>query len=161
MAKYRTFQHISQSLSTLAAKTSIKSDTTIDGSNAQGVRLRKIRYAVTHIGGTATEGPFLYGLCSKALTVAELDEAIDADPSFDGDVPAEDRTQRKVVVLGSIGQSAGNESGVVPWRTARWYWVTPENDGIQFFVRNQDTSPLMTGMVVKFMGQFYGEWLHD
>ncbi len=161
MAKYRTYQHVSLSLSTLAAKTSIKADTKIDGSNAKGVRLGKIRYAVTHIGITATEGPFLYGLCAKNLTVAELDECIDADPSFDDDTPAMEQAERKVVVLGSVAQSAPQESGVVPWRSAKWFWDLPENEGLQFFVRNQDTSPLMTGSVFKFMALFMGVWLRD
>ncbi len=129
---------------------------------ARGVRMRKYRYAVTHSGGTDGDGPFWYGLCGKNLTVAELDEAIDADPNWEEDTPAFEQVQRHVVVLGSIGQNADEaQEAITPWRTGRWYWDNPENEGIQFFVRNQDTAALQTGMVVKFQALFMGEWLRE
>ncbi len=68
---------------------------------------------------------------------------------------------RRVVVLGHIGPTDGNMDGPSHYRSAPWFWLVREHEGIQFWVHNLDGSSLTTGTVVDWTSFITGEWQND
>ncbi len=161
----KSYEFITQALSTLAAGTSIKTNLKIDGSREQGCTVDKIKYAVSFSDKVTAEGPLIYGICDSNLTIAELDEGLDSDPQGDQSVPEQEESMRKIVVLGQIGfddLSSANAVTPHPYRHAKWFWDVKEGSGLQFFVRNLNVAnPLSGSALVHFTAFITGSWLLD
>ncbi len=136
------------------------SATNIDSSRLAGMRLSKMKYAVTYKDKTASEGPLLLGLASVDLSNAEIAEALVADPQSPRDQPAFERGNRQVFPLALLPASvkvAGDEIQV--FRSARYPWKRIlEGNGLKYFIQNLDGSTLTTGALVTVFTAVVGTW---
>ncbi len=149
-------------LSTLATLTAITGATAIDAGRLQGVRLKKMKLACSYKGKTAGEGPLVVGLCDTTLSVAEIAEAILADPQGVAEVPATEQGNRRVFPIWNIGPGLVADDAIQMYREVHFPWKDwPEDKGIKVFVFNNDGSNLTTGTTVTVFGPVVQEWLRD
>ena len=149
-------------LSTLASLTAIAVILTPDSSRDQGVRIKQLKLACTYKGKTAGEGPLMVGLCDSNLSVAEIAEALVADPQHVGDVPATEQGNRRVFPIWNIGPALVAGDSVEGFEDVHYPWKTMEEGiGLKLFVFNADGSALTTGTIVTVTGSTVQEWLRD
>ncbi len=88
-------------------------------------------------GLTAGDGPLEYGVAHSDYTAAEIEEALEADASWDeGDKVAQEQAKRLVRQLGvfSEEETALNEGRLIK---TRLNWLLATGDTLQFWIRNR------------------------
>ncbi len=136
------------------------SSTNIDSARLAGMRIKKMKYAVTYKDKTAGEGPLLVGLASVDLSNVEIQEALAADPQSPRDQPAAEQANRQVFPLVMLPASNDVASQAqVPLRSLRYPWKRIlEGNGLKFWVQNLDGSTLTTGGLVTIFTAVVGTW---
>jgi len=132
----------------------------IDAARKQGVRIKKMKYAVTYKDKTAGEGPLLFGLASVDLTNAEIAEALIADPQSARDSPSNEEANRQVFPLQLLPASAEVATQEhQPMRSVRYPWKRILiGNGLKAFVANLDGSTLTTGTLVSVFISVVQDW---
>ncbi len=157
-------QHIVSevALGTLANLTAIAIALTPDASREQGARIKQLKLAISYKGKTAGEGPLIVGLCDSNLSVAEIAEAILADPQHVADVPATEQGNRRVFPIWIIPAGLTADDRIQKTEEVHYPWKDmEESQGLKFWVFNADGNALTTGTEVTVDGSIVGEWLHD
>ncbi len=142
---------ISQALATLAANTGIR---VVQGTQTQNYKAMSLKCVASVIGLTVGDGPFLWGLASGELTLAEIEEYLEGVPTSRRDVPAVEQVKRAVQVLGGLGPERLTE-----WKTEQIILPTwREGIGFSIWIYNQGPS-MTTGATFKLRGRTFGRWL--
>ncbi len=161
--EFMTYQLFRMTLSTLATAAVIEDSAKTDTSRANGVRVKKMKVAISYKGKTAGEGPLLVGVAKGNMSAAELAEALNSDPQGpDNTVPME-QAKRTVMPLALIPAAAVASPADTRWiRSVRFPWKeVPEGTDITMWVQNLDTGSLTTGTVVECHMTLLQEWLDD
>ncbi len=105
-------------------------------------------------GLAAGDGPILYGIQDGELTLAELEEYLEAAITDERDTPQAEQVQRPIQVLGSLGLRQETvfirQKSILP--TFR------ENRGFTHWIYNHGPA-MTTGALVFVKGRFFGRWL--
>ncbi len=163
--KFWTNELISLNAGALASNTAVSANTKIDGSRLQGCLLDKMRYLPEIIGKTADQGPLMWGI-SVGLTVAEIAEAVIADPQHHGETPEWEQITRKVMPVGWIGfqttdRPAQPDDDTKSFRSKRVPpWNIFEGEGVNIWLFNWG-STLTTGMQLSMVLGLRQRWLSD
>ncbi len=169
MTKYpmRSRQLTEFTVGALASLTAQLNATRIDGARLNGCNIRKMKYSMNYLGKTsgANEGPLVYGV-SLAMTTAEIATFFASDPQSRMDEVELEESQKKILVLGVIGQAAttaplsGETAGL---KNAKWpFGDIIEGATWQHFVFNLNpANALTTGMLFQLYTEVYGDWLRD
>ncbi len=149
-------------LGTLAANTSIISQSNIDSGRESGFRLLKTEYHIEVGGKTDNEGPIIVGL-SHNLSVAEIKGTFEADPASHPGIarPENEAALRPVWPLFSAAVFIANNANSPYWRTFKPLWSSPEGSSMNWFAHNSDSSALTTGAKVFINAKHFGVWLND
>ncbi len=146
-------------LSTLADGTVLKGD--VLGSDlGEDLYIVSIDAQIAIRGATAGEGPILVGFAHDDLSVAEINEALEAELTDPDDIIAKERARRPVRKTGLFSVINANEvlnDGKAVRTKCRW----SEGDGnhrIALWARNQSGATLSTGAILEWFGTVYGRW---
>ena len=162
MTQQRVYIQNNLGLGTLGSDLVLKSALRVDASRENGVRITKLKAAVSYNGKTATEGPLLVGLCSTDLSTTEIAEALAADPQKPDDVPASEQVMRQVFPIWLIPAGPASEPDTKELVEISYPWKeVAEGDGLAWFVQNRDGNALTTGCTIEIHGVCIGEWLND
>ncbi len=143
---------------TLGAIAAVTASLNIDAARVSGVLIKKWMAAMSHSGLQTGDGPIIVGY-SQDLSATEVAECLNADPQGDGDIPATERGNRKVVPVWVISQGGDDAPGYVMPARFRWPWPEmKEGTGLQMFVYNAGMSPLSAGLVVDTWNTWVQEW---
>lgn len=149
-------------LGTLANLTVTGATTQIDASRDNGMRIKQLKAAVSFKGKTAGEGPLIAGLCAQDLTNAEIAEALVADPQKTVDTPSSEQGNRRVFPIWNIGPGLVADDSITELKEVHYPWkMIGEDEGLKFFVMNNDGSSLTTGTTMTLFAAVVGEWLRD
>ncbi len=122
--------------------------------------MKKLKAAFLLTGVTGDEGPIMFGFATE-LTAVEIAEALLADPQFMDDVPASERGNRKIMLVGMFGVSTQIEMNQM-LRTIRYPWkLVPEGQTLKWWVANFSGATLTTGAVAHMNGVAVTEWERD
>lgn len=152
----------------LTALSAILGTLKIDGSQQQGVRMKKLKACIEWFGKTNAEGPLEVGVC-MGLTAAEVAVCINGDPQHYKDPDQSESTNRKVFpvwMIPSRGTNLGG-TGAQDSLPQRFFdlripsWDVMEQQGMQFYAFNHSGTDLTTGMSIDFMYIAVVEWMHD
>ncbi len=164
----RSYDDVTINLSTLAAGAAIKGNLKIDASREQGIRMQKMKAAMSWNGLTDAEGPLMVGLCNSDLSPTEIAECIAADPQKELDTPATEQVMREVFPIWFIGlftttkEPPVHEVDAGMLREIRYPWKEViEGNGLSWFVMNLGGGALTTGVGVHFFSVTIGEWRDD
>ncbi len=153
----------------LGALTSLTASTNallIDGARDQGVKLLKLKAAISLRNKTAGEGPITVGI-AIGVSAAEIAEAIVADPQGISDDPALQRSQRRVFPIWYFGKEVANTADLsegpvkkledvdIPWK------MIEEGLNMFWYAFNHDSSDLTTGTSIDIVSVAVQEWLRD
>ncbi len=141
-------QNGSATISTLAARTGILMAGVVPTQNFAPALYQGAIYLV----GAALDEGVLFGVCSTDLTLAELEEALEAAPTNSRDTPATDFSRRDVQLL-SFASSVPQMVNV-----ANRLPMTRENEGQTFFVYNASAAAMTTGGVFSHFIRTFGRW---
>jgi len=109
---------------------------------------------------TAGEGPIQVGLAAGSLTVTEIKEGLEASPSSQSDVTANEQAKRRIRDAGSFNGSGAIEvlNDGKPIRSKiRWMAGMNAMD-VDFWAKNRGGAALTTGAVIEVTGKVYGTW---
>ncbi len=99
----------------------------------------------------------LVGIADANLTSAEIEEALEALPVDQFDVPGIEHIMRPVFPLAMLGSgSIGFHDGVAILNTKGW---TYDLEGWTFFVRNMDGATALTASELYWSLTHYGMWV--
>ncbi len=161
--EFMTYQLFRNTLGALATAGVIEDSAKTDTSRANGVRVKKMKVAISYKGKTAGEGPLLVGVAKGNMSAAEIAEALASDPQGpDNTVPME-QAQRTVMPLAMIPAASVASPDDTRWhRSVRFPWKeVPEGTDITLWVQNLDTGTLTTGTIVECHMILLQEWLDD
>ncbi len=104
---------------------------------------------------TDGDGPLLFGFSQGSLTLAEIEEYLEAAPDAKTQSPAVEQVQRPVQVLGALGTDMQTvflrEKIILPHFR--------EDTGFVFWIYNAGAVVFTTGSTVKIRGRFFGRWI--
>lgn len=111
-------------------------------------------------GLTVGEGPILVGFAHGDLSVTEIKESLEAEPTGPDDIIAIERTRRPVRKIGIISPVAAsgflNDGKMI---RVKMKFTIPDGKPINFFAYNMDQSAaLTTGCILSYNGTLYGRW---
>ncbi len=149
-------QKVVLSAGALATNTAVSASLNIDASRVSGVRIKKWMASFQAKDFQLGEGPVLFGF-STDLSATEIVEALVADPTGTGDVPATERGNRKVFPIGMM--CVVNNTLVDFQKEIKWPWKEmKEGTGLQFWLFNLDSATLTTGGSVTCFNSWVQEW---
>ncbi len=153
-------------LSTLASKSAKQTNTNIDGTREQGIKLRRIKANMTYTGKTAGEGPISVGL-TAGLTAAEVAEAIVADPQRFEDPGSSEKANRRVFPVWFIGDGS-TQTDTNPEQNTQLLvdihaptWEIPEEQALNWYAFNHDSGALTNGIGIDIINVIVYDWLED
>lgn len=156
------YDNVEIALGGLAAGDAISADSRIDNSRLNGFRVMKTEYWLDYYDKTTDEGPIMVGF-SMNHSVAEVEEAFEADPQASTDDTNNFRAKRPIWPLEMIARdstelgSGDQRSGSITPR-----WSCPEGNTAIWWAYNCDlTNPITTGTKVRIFAKHYGVWLRD
>lgn len=138
-------------------------DTVVKGTSAtmlQDVHLLSVDHLITLRGLTAGEGPIVVGLANEELLVSEILEYLNAAPTSQWDVPAVERANRRVRVLGVFSGLSTDETinDGKPIRT-KLNWRLPAGKELPVvWAHNRSGGTLTTGATIQVTRQFWANW---
>ncbi len=162
MSGRQQVQHLSNELAllTLANLTALISNTNIDASRDQGVRIKQLKVAATIKGLTAGEGPIVWGLALE-LTAVEIAECLLADPQAMQDTDAADKANRRVFPIGVFTMDTASDDPQ-GFREVGFPWKEiPEESTLKFYAWNTSGAALTTGAKITWNAAVVQEWLRD
>ncbi len=144
-------------LSTLAAGVAIAADLTTLGVAKFTVISADLMWTIK--GLTAGEGPITVGIANGDLTVSNIGETLDANPTNKSDIIARERARRPVRRAG-VFHGLSSEEVLNDGKPIRTKLRTTLDTGVELtmFARNQTGSTLTTGASVFCFGKLYGFW---
>ncbi len=110
-------------------------------------------------GLTAGEGPIEVGIANQNLTVGEIGEMLDANPTSQTDIIAMERIKRPVRRSGQFPGLSTNEA-LADGKKIRTKLFTVLNEGVELAIwaRNNSGAALTTGAQIEATGTVYGYW---
>ncbi len=150
-------------VSGLTAGTVAGATSKIDTARENGVRIDKVRGAITWKDKTTTIGPLAIGAVVGSYTTTEVNEALDADPQSHEDGPISERAARPVWTLWVIpaATEVNQDAVVVPMRDLYWpFKQVNEGEQIIFWVHNLDTTTL-TAATLQINLDWVYTWMRD
>ncbi len=126
----------------------------LSGADVDMYRVLKADVFVSWTGHTSGQGPILIGLSDKALTAAQVEEALEALPHDRTDIVAHEQALRPVWPLCIVGhetQGLVNNGMAIEWKP-RWTFTA----GINTWAYNLDTATLTSGTLVTTFGKAFG-----
>ncbi len=148
-------------LGALAALDVISANLKADAGIGQGFKIVKMKYTMSWRNNTTLEGPIVWGLAKGPIDAAEIEEALEADPQGEVDIPAAEFAVRKVFPMGMIPASGTVNGGLemMPMRSIRFPWKTVRDDeSIAIWHWNLGAATLTTGWLVVYFFTFVVEW---
>jgi len=115
-----------------------------------------VKIAANKENHTGTDGSVIWGIMQGNMTLAELEEAIEADiTALQGSVAGTEATKRNYQILGNLG----TDSLTVYEEMTKVRLPTFQEDvGFNTFIYNIGDAQT-TGSLVKLHLQFFGRWL--
>ncbi len=134
----------------------------IDTARENGVRIDKVRGALTWKDKTTTIGPIAIGVTVGSFTTSEVEEALEADPQSHDDGPITERANRPVWTLWVIPASTEvNKQHEVKMTDLYWpFKEVDEGEQIIFWAHNLDTSTLTAATFQINLNWVY-TWMRD
>ena len=162
-AQHRIYKHATITVGALATLSAVKGNTVIDGSRENGVRIEKMKAALSWHNKTADDGPCTVGLCNSDLSPAEVAECMVADPQKPLDTPASEQSMRNIFPVWLIDKaSTGTGNLVQEYTDIRYPWKEIlEGDGLSWFLFNHDSATLTVNFVCEIPMVIIGSWLDD
>jgi len=108
-----------------------------------------------------TGGPLLIGFADGGLSLAEIEEKLEADPQSSVDVPSTEQQKRRLFILGYCNLSDLNM--LTNFRfTTKHKWSFIEGVAMNYFAYNTDlTTALPATSQLKIHVEHIGVWLRD
>ncbi len=115
---------------------------------------------VSYEDHTAGEGPIEFGLAQAELSGTEIQEAVDAQPTSESDIPAIEHARRKVRTYGYLsGAQISEVANDGKHIRKKMYVNVPAGKAMpDLWVINRSISLFTTGTVVKAHIKYYGFW---
>ncbi len=160
--KFLLHEFIDMGISGLASLDLNQFVSKIDTAKENGVRITKVKGALTFKDKTTTIGPLLVGAAVGSWNATEIEEAIEADPQSHEDGPTTEKAHRAVWPLWVIPASVETASQhIVPMEELYWpFKEIDEGEQVSFWIYNMDTASL-TAMTAILALVWFGEWLRD
>ncbi len=114
----------------------------------------------SYAGHTAAEGPLEVGIANGDLSVAEVAECLDSNPTSQSDIVAREfarRPVRRSGVFDGVATIASLNDGK-SIRT-KLNTILDEGTELKAWIKNLDASALTTGTLIKINGAIYGYWI--
>ncbi len=146
-------------LGALAEGATVAGDLTAFGTTRVRVISADLTWTIND--GTSGQGPVRFGLTTNDLTVAEVNQKLDARPTSKSDIIAMERSRRPVRDAGKMSIDAtGNAilNDGKPKRTKLGFSLD-EGKELQAWARNEDSAVLVTGAILHVSGTLYMVWL--
>ncbi len=135
----------------------------IDVAKAQGFRTVQQEGVLEFNASDGSGGPVLVGFCSVSLSLAQIEEKIEADPEGMEDTEPMEQVRRRIYWLGFLQPSAGGGNVGAIHAFKKTHKVSfIEGEGMQYFVYNTDpTGALDAANTIKITCKHLGVWLRD
>lgn len=146
-------------LGTLGSQTALKLDNGLIDNLEDDFRLISTEFQI-HVTGGNSEDSVILGIADNELTVAEIAEALDAQPVDRNDNLTNERAMRPVFPIGIISDLSGVADGhfqAMQKKTVRWTFG--DSEGWTWFVYNAESAALGTGAIVTLFAKHYGVWV--
>ncbi len=164
MSRFVSHEQVSIDVTGLTSANVIGDVTKIDGARNQGVHIDQIKWAARWQQFTTLEGGVQVGLSvGDGLTDAQVEEALEADPQSDSDVPATEQSLRKVFPLFMVPDSTELDSHQqMEFRSIdRWpFKDLNEDEALKTYAYNTSGTTLTSGLI-KLDMVITGRWLRD
>ncbi len=160
------YDNIEIDISSLAAVTGVLGVGKVDASRTQGFRTLFQEGIVKINGGVVTSptgGPVYTGFIPFGMSLAEMEEKLEADPQSSDDSPATEQQLRRVFPFGYLDGSVGSGAAKaqLDFRT-KHKWSYQEEGSLNYFAYNTD---LNTALPASSQCQIHvkhtGVWLND
>ncbi len=134
----------------------------IDSARAQGVRIKKMKMAVTKAVSTADDFAVLFGLAPGGMSGTEIQAALAADPSGINDADQMELTNRKVFPIGVFPRGPASSDRMHALRETHFPWKElDEGTGMTFWSQNWENAVQTGDPVIEFTVAYVLEWLRD
>ncbi len=157
----RVIDNLNIDTSSLAAVTGIVGPSKIDAAREQGF-LSLMQRGIMHFQASdGSGGPLAVYLIPDSMSLAEAEEAIEADPQSSKDVDLTEQVRRKIYLLGFLQRDASG--GGSEWITfsKRHRITTIEGKALQYLVYNVGGAATDAGNNVRIFCEHIGVWLRD
>ncbi len=145
-------------LGTLAARDVLGADSGYTGIT-EDFRILKSKYYLDW-STQAVGDVILIGIADGQMTDAEIEEALEARPVENNDVPAIERAGRAVWPLAILGENSGGSGHLVFQMEENLRWTFSKAEGWRYWAWNLSTSTaLTTGGIVSFIAKHFGVWV--
>ncbi len=145
----------------LAAITGVLGAGKIDTARLNGFRTLAQRGFIQWSNSDGSGGPVMVGFCEAAMTLAELEEAIENDPQSSQDTPAIEQAGRKYYLLGYLSGIAGQPGNFKEFATKHKASYI-EGNAMNFFAYNCNTATALDASnQIKVFCEHLGVWLRD
>ncbi len=146
-------------LSTLDDGTVLKGDV-LGADLGEDLYVVSIDAYVAQRDATSGQGPILVGFAHDDLSVAEINEALEAEVTDPDDIIAKERARRPVRKTGlfpviNVGEVLNDGKAI---RTKCGWSEGSGAHRIALWARNQSGATLTTGAIIEWFGTVYGRW---
>ncbi len=138
-------------LATLAADTGLVVTNTTAEQNYKAVSLHAV-WGIDILD--AADGPLLFGVADGEISLAKLEEYLEALITDSLDIPQSEQVTRPVQVLGALG----HDLKTVYQKDRILLPTFRENQGFVVWVYNGGIA-MTTGSSIRMTGRFFGRWL--
>ncbi len=107
-----------------------------DTSREQGFRTLFQERIIELNDSDGSGGPILVGFCESTLTLAQIEEKLEADPQHMQDISNMEAQSRRLNLLGFV-QNVGDKAVLIFKKRMKWSYI--EGVGIQYFIYNTST----------------------
>ncbi len=147
---------------TLQPRTAMRATSKIDAGRLQGFRVLRTEYFIVLRGVVIAFDNILVGLAAD-LSIAEIKEAIEADPQRSNDPNLSEQAKRPLWPLELMGAASVTLNGNLYAKGVhKLGWSIPEGVSLFWFVFNMDDiDQLTTGLNIQIIAKHFGVWLKD
>ncbi len=119
------------------------------------------------ISAAGTIGPVIFGIADKALTEAQIQEALlSVGPEHPGDVVSDERSRRRIQTIGHLDVSKATRVAVddhvaivVQFKHNTRLKFTEDGAGWNWWIFNMGSAALIDGSTLKVLALHHAHWL--
>ncbi len=157
----RVIDNLEPTGNSLAAVTGKLVTSKIDASREQGFMSLVQKGRITFRASDGAGGPVAVYLIQPGMSLAEAEEAIEADPQSPVDLPAVEQVKRRIWMLGFVQPIISGEFSHFDFHTKHKI-VTPEGSNLEYMIYNTNLSvALDVSNSVQIYCEHLGVWLRD
>ncbi len=156
------YDNVELDISSLAAITGVVGASKIDGSRLMGFRTLMQEGSIAYESAALVGGPILVGFAGPALSLTQIEEAIEADPQSSVNTVPVEQVSRPIFILGILEAVAKASVSSIRSFKKKFQWSYPEGAQMNFFAYNTDLNTAIgASSQVKIFCKHTGVWLRD